>query len=154
LTGFRMLAQEDQEEFFWSLDAHDQEEMLRGFKPSERRLWFRSLAPDDAADLIQASPDKDRPELLGLLDEPTRKEVSALLAYAEDDAGGLMSPRYARARPEMTVDEAISYLRRQAREHVETINYIYVIDAQQRLVGVASFREIFAAKPDQRMRDV
>ena len=62
------------------------------------------------------------------LDEPTRKEVRALLAYAEDAAGGLMNPRYARLRPNMTVDEAISYLRKQARERLETIYYVYVLD--------------------------
>ena len=45
----------------------------------------------------------------------------ALLAYAEDDAGGLMSTRFARVRPDMNVDEAITYLRKQARERLETI---------------------------------
>ncbi len=64
--------------------------------------------------------------------------MNALLAYAEDDAGGLMNPRFARVRPDMTVDEAISYLRQQAREQVETIYYAYVLDAEQRLLGVVS----------------
>ena len=73
----------------------------------------------------------------------------ALLAYAEDEAGGLMSPRYVRLRPDMSVDEAISYLRRAARERVETIYYVYVLDAEQRLLGVVSFRELFAAPPGQ-----
>ena len=60
---------------------------------------MRLLPPDDAADLIQEAPEDERGGLLALLDEPTRKEVTALLAYAEDDAGGLMNPRYARVRP-------------------------------------------------------
>src|SRR5262249_49340713 len=89
-----------------------------------------------------------------MLDEPTRKEVSALLAYAEDEAGGLMSPRYARVRPTVTVDEAISYLRKQAREKLETLYYAYVIDAEQRLVGVVSFRDLFAAPPSKTVSDV
>jgi magnesium transporter len=65
-----------------------------------------------------------------------------------------MSPRYVRLRPEMSVDEAISYLRRSARERVETIYYIYVLDADQRLLGVVSFRELFSAQPGQSVRDV
>jgi magnesium transporter len=44
-----------------------------------------------------------------------------------------MNPRFARVRPDMTVDEAISYLRKQRREHVETIYYAYVLDEQQKL---------------------
>ena len=65
-----------------------------------------------------------------------------------------MSPRYARLRPDMSVDEAISYLRRAARERVETIYYIYVLDAEQRLLGVVSFRELFGAPPERTVRDV
>src|SRR5207249_4807758 len=96
----------------------------------------------------------EREGLLALLDEPTRKEVAALLAYAEDDAGGLMNPRYARLRPDMSVDEAITYLRRQARERLETIYYMYVLDAEQRLLGVVSFRDLFAAPPEKKVRDI
>jgi magnesium transporter len=54
----------------------------------------------------------------------------------------------------MSVDEAISYLRRAARERVETIYYIYVLDAEQRLLGVVSFRELFAAPPTRTVREV
>jgi len=104
---------------------------------------------------VQETAEEDRDAILGLLDEPTRREAMALLAYAEDRAGGLMSPRYARVRPDMTVDEAISYLRRQSREgDLETIYYVYVLDADQHILGVASFRELFAARPDQRVREI
>jgi len=65
-----------------------------------------------------------------------------------------MNPRYARVRPEMSVDEAISYLRRQAREQIETIYYIYVLNAQQRLLGVVSFRELFAAPGEKKIQEV
>src|SRR5919198_6664382 len=107
-----------------------------------------------AADLVQSSPPEAREHLLALLDEPTRKEVNALLAYAEDAAGGLMNPRYARLRPDATADEAITYLRRQARDRLETIYYVYVLDEQQRLIGVVSFRELFAAPPEKKVRDI
>jgi magnesium transporter len=100
----------------------------------ERRSWLRTLAPDDAADLIQGAPKAERPSLLEALDPWPRSEVSALLAYKEDEAGGLMSPRFARLRPEMAIDEAIAYLRRQAGQ-VETIYYAYVLDEEQRPAG-------------------
>jgi magnesium transporter len=115
---------------------------------------MRFLEPDDAADVLQEADPELREELLAVLDEPTRKEVRALAAYAEDEAGGLMNPRYARVRPEMTTDEAIGYLRRQSRERVETIYYVYVLDAQQHLLGVVSLRELFSAPGDARMRDL
>jgi magnesium transporter len=111
------------------------------------------LPPDDVADVIQSAPEEDREGLLALLDDVTRGEVRALLAYAEDEAGGLMNPRFVRLRPEMTVEEAIRYLRLQTRR-TETIYYAYVLDAAQRLLGVVSFRDLLSAPGDKRVEEV
>lgn len=120
----------------------------------ERRLWLRLLDPDDAADVIQEAPEEQRAELLELLDLATRNQVTALLAYAEDVAGGLMNPRYVRARPEMTVPQALRYVRRQALHKAETIYYVYVLGSNQELLGVMSLRELFTAPPDQVVQDL
>ncbi len=154
VEGFRSLPPSEAEELFLSLDTRAQAELLTALPSNERQLWVRQLPPDDAADLCQMASAETREFLLRLLDEPTRREVSALLAYAEDEAGGLMSPRYVRLRPDMSVDEAIKYLRRAARERAETIYYIYVLDAEQRLIGVVSFRELFGASQERTVRDV
>ncbi|ABC83708.1 magnesium transporter [Anaeromyxobacter dehalogenans] len=154
VEGFHLLPRAEAEDLFLTRSARDQADLLRAVPHEEQRSWARLLAPDDAADLVQAAEPEERERLLGLLDEQTRRDVRALLAYAEDDAGGLMSPRYARLRPDMTVDEAIIYLRRQAQERLETIYYVYVLDDAQRLLGVVSFRELFAAQPGRRVRDI
>ena len=154
LEAFKALSRAEAEDFFWNLSAPDQVELLLELPAVERRGWMRLLAPDDAADAVQAAPEDERDGLLALLDDSARKEVTALLAYAEDEAGGLMSPRFARVRPDMTADEAISYLHKQARERVETIYYVYVLDAQQRLVGVVSFRQLFEAPGSMKVRNL
>ena len=142
--GFQFLPPDDADDFFLSLSTRDQAELLMELREGARRRWVRLLPPDDAADLVQELDHDERAAIVELLDPVTRREVSALLAYEEDEAGGLMSPRFARLRPEQTVDEAIAYLRRQARRRLETIYYMYVLDAEQRLRGVVSFRELFA----------
>jgi magnesium transporter len=153
--GFGQLPRAEAEDFFLALPARDQAELVLALPRDERRSWVRLLPPDDAADLVQAAPPDEREALLALLDETTRREVTALLAYAEDEAGGLMNPRFARVRPDATADEAISYLRRQARDRgAEAIYYAYVLDEEQRLLGVASFRGLFAAPPEKRVREV
>jgi magnesium transporter len=154
VEGFRILSRSDAEEMFDRLSASDQARLILGLPSAERRSWMRYLEPDDAADVVQSAEPEDRDPLLNLLDEGTRKEVGALLAYAEDEAGGLMNPRYVRVRPGMTVDEAISYLRKQARERVETIHYSYVLDTEQKLRGVVSFRDLFAATPGKTVSEV
>ena len=153
LETFKQLHYADRDDFFLALSARDQSELIRSLPQNERRIWMRLLPPDDATDLIQETPEEDRPGLLALLDDFTRREVVALLAYAEDDAGGLMSPRFARLRPDMTVDEAVTYLRRQA-EQVETIHYAYVLDSDQKLLGVVPLRRLMSAPRDQRVRAI
>ena len=152
--AFESLSHLDAPDFFMSLPAADQASLLSRLPVQERRLWFRMLAPDDAADLIQHSPPEEHGALLDLLDHRTRTEVHALLTYADEVAGGRMNPRYASLRPEMRVDEALSYLRLQAAPHETLIYYGYVLDAEQHLLGVISFRELFTARSSQLVRDV
>jgi magnesium transporter len=154
VVAFKMVPYEDAEDFFLSPSARDHAGLLEPLPPPERRGWMRLLPPDDAADVAQEVGPAPREELLALLDDATRKEVVALLAYQEDQAGGLMDPRFARIRPDMSVDEAISYLRKQAREYVGTLRYLYVLDEQQRLLGVVTLRSIFSSPPETRVRDI
>ena len=154
VESFRLVPHATADDFFLSLSSQEQANLLLALAPGERRTWLRLLAPDDAVDVIQSTPAEARDSLLLELDETTRREVHALMAYAEDAAGGLMNPRFARVRPEMTIDEAISYLRRQTREKVETVYYAYVLDPHQHLLGVVSLRQLFQASPDKRVSDV
>jgi magnesium transporter len=152
--SFTLLDHAGAEEFFLSASSRDQHEILFGLPAADRRTWLRLLAPDDAADLVQQAPRGERDALLALLDDPTRHEVAGLLAYAEDNAGGLMNPRYARLRLDMTVDEAVAYLRRHAREHFASLYYAYVLDPDDKLLGVVSLRDLFRASAGQCVRDV
>ncbi len=154
VEGFEVLQRDDAESFFLQLNVRDRANLVLGLPPGERRLWMRLLAPDDAADLIQEAPAKQRAELLALLDDATQREVKGLLDYAEDDAGGLMNTRYSRLRPDMTVGEAISYLRRDAQARQRTTYYAYVVDHEERLLGVITFRDLIIAPADKLIREV
>jgi magnesium transporter len=150
---FRSLNRDEREQLFLGVLAQEQAELLLAMPENERFTYLRVLPPDDAADLLQHAPTTERSGLLQLLDNNTRAEVTALLAYAEDEAGGLMNPRYARLRAEMTVDQALSYLRLQGR-HTETIYYSYVLAPDQLLLGVVSLRDLFVADGNAQISSV
>ena len=154
VEGFELLRRDQAEEFFLQMSARDRAQLVLALPAGERRLWMRLLAPDDAADVVQEAPGEKRDLLLSLLDDVTQREVKGLLDYAEDAAGGLMNTRYSRLRPDMTVDEAISYLRRDAQSREKTIYYAYVVDASERLLGVVSFRDLIVTSGDKQLRDV
>lgn len=151
---FARMPREEAEDLFLEQGPIGQKEILEGMLPAQRKSWLRLLAPDDAADLLQEVDDETRAAYLALIDDNTRREVLALMAYAEDKAGGLMNPRYVRLRPDMSVEEAIRYLRVQASTEVETVYYVYVLDHDQTLMGVLSFREILLAPRDAMIKDI
>jgi magnesium transporter len=153
LKQFREMHTGEKADFFLALSPHDQVFILFGLPEEQSHVWIRILPPDDAADLIQEAGPEYRDKLLGLLDEPTRKEVMALLAYKEDEAGGLMNPRFARLRPDITADVAVSYLRKEAPS-VVTMYYAYVLDQDQHLLGVVSLRQLFTAEPGKLVQEI
>ena len=154
VEGFEFLQRDQADDFFLQLSARDRSHLVLALPPGERRLWMRLLAPDDAADVIQEAPAEDREGLIALLDDATRREVKGLLDYAEDEAGGLMNTRYSRLRADMSVGEAISYLRRDAQHREKSVYYVYVVDAEERLLGVVSFRDLIVAAPDKSVKEV
>lgn len=139
---------------FLELSSPEQVLIVLDMPRGERLPWVRLLPLDDAADFVQAAPPSEREELLALLDDAARREVTALMAYSEDVAGGLMNPRFMRLRPELTVDEAISYLRKQGVDASLPIHYGYVLDPAQHLLGVVPTHKLFSSPAEQTIRDL
>lgn len=150
---FFSLSRSAAEELFLNLAPKDQVELINILPNHEIRSWLRFLPPDDAADFIQNLPQDRRLSALALLDDRTRHDVAGLLAYAEDAAGGLMNSEYIRLRPDMSIPEAIGYMRAQAKERVK-LYYAYVLDQRQKLLGIVSMRDILLAPSEKIVSDI
>jgi magnesium transporter len=109
------------------------------------RRWFRGL--DFTDQLLYRARDLE----VTVVAERGREGSRPL--YPEDEAAGLMHSGYVRISPEMTVEEAIAEIRRQAGQ-VEMIYYAYALDDAQHLLGVISFRELISAERSKKIRDV
>lgn len=151
---FFSLPKKEQEEIFLKISPHDQVELLEDEELDKKQAWLSLLPLDDAADFLQKLPKVEQEKLLNLKDKRIKYELKGLLAYAEDEAGGLMNPEYIRLRPEMTADEAICYLRAQGNKSVGTFYCAYVLDRDQVLLGVVSFRDVLLAHPEVLIEDI
>jgi len=109
------------------------------------RKWFRGL--DFTDQLLYQARDLE----VTVVAERGREGSRPL--YPEDEAAGLMHSGYVRISSEMTVEEAIAEIRRQAGQ-VEMIYYAYALDDAQHLLGVISFRELISAERSKKIRDV
>jgi CBS domain-containing protein/sporulation protein YlmC with PRC-barrel domain len=143
-----------------SLDEETAAEALEEMEPVERAALIDSLpdnvgagileemAPDESADLVADLPPERADELLSLMAEQEASDVRELLTYAEDTAGGLMTTEYVNVRSGLRAEQAIAHLR-EKHEDAEVIYYVYVMDSEDRLVGVMSLRDLILAPPDQ-----
>ncbi len=128
------------------MDLHLQRELLDAVDDEKAADILDEIAPDDAADLVGDLPKERADELLALMEPEEARDVKELLRYSGDSAGGLMTPDLISVPSGMTAQEAIGYLRK-AAEDAETIYYCYVLDEQNRLIGVFSLKELIVAPP-------
>lgn len=151
---FFKLTRVEREDLFLSLNTEQQIDLLEGLPLAQKRSWLHLLPLDDTVDFIQRSSIDERHDLLSLFDGQKRRDIMGLLAYAEDDAGGLMNPHFVRLRPDISVDEAIRYLRAQSLAKVEAVYYAYVLDTQQKLMGVVTFKELLLSHPKKLIHEI
>ncbi len=111
------------------------------------------MSGDDRADLVRALPGATVEALLPLLAQAERNDVRRLMAYPEETAGAVMTTEYASLPADLTVEQALADLRKVAPDR-ETIYYVYVTDADRRLRGVLSLRDILTAAPRKTLKDI
>jgi CBS domain-containing protein/sporulation protein YlmC with PRC-barrel domain len=114
---------------------------------------IEEMSPDDAADLLSDLPKGSADAILSEMGQPSSASVRKLMGYDEHTAGGIMTPEYIALPSDLTVDEAITRIRSMA-EDVETIYYAYVVDAENRLLGVFSLKDLIVSKPHEKLEKI
>ena len=121
-------------------------DLLEEITPGEAASMVAKLPSDEAADIVGYLEPEARTAILEVLDDAAVDEIIDVLRYPADSAAGLMSMEPAALPVGITTGEAIEALRR-LHEHVDRLQYVYVIDAERRLIGVVSFRELVFSRP-------
>jgi magnesium transporter len=105
---------------------------------------------DVAADVLRILPPADAARTLSTM--TTATEITPLLVHEDESAGGLMTRGYVALHKDMTVSEAIAFLRL-SKPLAEEAYYLYVLDAQNRLQGIVNLRQLVVSRPDTRIED-
>jgi magnesium transporter len=148
-----------------SLDTETAGEAIHELKPDLRSRVISQLgteqateileemAPDEAADVLGDLPEEKAQELLDLMDNEDAEDIQELMEHEEDTAGGLMNSEYLQAAEDHTVEDTLRELRLLAPE-IETVYYTYILDGEERLLGVVSLRELLIHPPASIMSDI
>ena len=124
-----------------------QEDLLAVLKPSEIEDVVEHLDSDDAADILQAVDKNVADEVMDLLEPEERRGIEPLLAHDEESAGGLMQAELFKVRDDWNVEKVLKVLRRFGKE-IENLNYVYVVDDDDFLVGVLPLHMLLFTEPD------
>lgn len=134
------------------VDPERQADVIGDLSETKASNILGIMPPDEAADILRILPREKAERLLNIMGMRESKIIRELLGYAEDTAGGRMTPEFLGVPDYFTAHQCIEYLRRRASE-AETLYYLYVLDDEGRLKGVVSLRDLLTNPPDKRVED-
>lgn len=142
INVFRILDVPTQERIIKKLPGQKISEIINGLPPDDKTSFFGELKDQE---LLH--------RLVSLLSPEDRKEALTLLSYPEDSVGRLMTPDFLAINQQYTVEQALSYIRRNGKNY-ETIDVIYVLDEKGILIDDLRIKELLIADPDTLISDL
>lgn len=150
---------------FQSLDVETAAEALEETDPKIQVSLINDLNSEEASDIIEEMSLSEAADLLGDLpkakaegilnemEQDIAEDVKELLSHPEREAGGMMTTSYLSFGPQVTVAEAMEIIRQEA-EDADLIYYVYVLDYQERLLGVVTLRDLILADSGTRLDEI
>lgn len=148
-----LLSIEIQSEIIRDLDSETRKKYLKQFDPQAVAILLNQLLSDDTADILHELPVKVREEVFVGLEPVLRAQVTELLRYEENVAGGLMAKELIRARINWTVVQCVDEIRKQA-ENVSKFYQVYVVDNNDKLLGRLSLQDLIISDARKLVADI
>ncbi|MBD2592784.1 magnesium transporter [Nostoc sp. MBR 210] len=146
--AFRLLSKDEAIAVYEYLDYSVQERLIEELKSQEVRDIVDQMSSDDRARLFDELPAKVVNRLLEQLSPVERQATALLLGYEPNTAGRIMTLEFISLKENITVTQALERIRRLANAS-EIIYYLYVTDAERRLTGIVSLRDLVTSQPEQ-----
>lgn len=147
---FRILPREQAGAVFEYLPLERQTALLQTLADEQLVKVLNAMAPDDRTRLLEELPPEVTRRMLETLSPGELAIARQLLGYPEGTAGRFMTPEYVALRPDMTVAEALAYIRTHGKDR-ETLNVVYVVDARGKLLDDIRLSTLVLAAPDARI---
>ena len=150
---FRLLPKDTASELFVLMDSDAEERIISAFSDAELSEMLSELYLDDTVDIIEEMPANVVKRILRNSTPEDRSLINELLGYPKDSAGTVMTPEYVRLLGDMTVEAALSHLRRVAIDK-ETIYTCYVTDKSRHLEGIVTAKDLLISPLDTKISDI
>lgn len=153
VTIFRLLPRDLAGRVFSYLPLDHQENLIRCLSNDQMRHVLAGMTPDDQTRLLEELPADVTRRLLETLSPEELAAARDLLYYPQGTAGRYMTPRYVALKPDMTAREALDHVRKTGRGQ-ETLNILYVLDGQGKLIKELRLGSLVLADPNAKVDDI
>ncbi|GHS90827.1 magnesium transporter MgtE [Bacteroidia bacterium] len=152
---FRLLSLETAKETFQHLFHDEQEGIIEGLAANVNKLTglLNDLDPDDRTAFFEELPGTVSQRLMQMMSQEEREITTQLLGYPKDSIGRLMTPEYVAVKPYFTVQQALDHIRKFGRDS-ETLNVIYIVDGNWKLIDDIRIKEVILASPEQTISEI
>jgi magnesium transporter len=148
LLAFLLLGKQIKTEVFSYLSPVIQQELIRELGSTQVAELLENMAPDDRTEILENIPDTLIKESINLLSDKEKNIALTLLGYPERCVARLMTPYYVQAKKDWTVKRTLEHIKRYGRK-AETLNFVYVVDDEQRLVSDMRIGKLLLAEDEQ-----
>lgn len=128
-------------------------ELISEMEIDHVRSIFEEMSLGDLADILREMGEEEREKILDMVSKEDETELRELLAYVDETSGSTMKKGYVTVNNNLNVHAAIKHIRAEAVD-ADSIYYIYVLNDEQKLVGVLSLRELFLAKDSEIIEEI
>ncbi len=145
LSCFKLVDEDKAAELLEYLTPQLQVEILGEIDKDLASRLILKMPQDAVADFLSEVEDEESEDYLDKLPEKIVDELRELMTYKEDTAGGLMNPKVLTVQKDMTVEDALNFIREKAETDNVELYYIYVVDRYNHLLGVISLRKLLTS---------
>ena len=153
LAGMRMLRGPQRARVFEYLDRVSQRKLIANLSEEDARSLLNEIADDDRTTLLAEFEAADRERLLHLLSEEQRAIAESLLQYPDGSVGRLMTPHFVAVRSHWTVQHVLDHIRQHGLDS-ETLNVVYIVDHDDKLIDDLRIRQVLLARPQQHLDEL
>ena len=150
---YRLLPKDISVEVFSYLPSDDQLKIVDGITDAELSYIVQELDFDDKIDILEELPANLVDKILEKTPKDERRLINTFLNYPDTCAGSLMTPDYISLQKEMTVAEAMAYIKKEGMD-AETIYTCYVKDTRRKLIGIVSLSTLVVSDDNLKIMDI
>lgn len=153
LAALRLLRGPQRARIFEYLDRATQIRLILTLPNEDVGSLLTEMADDDRTSLLAALSEEDRSRCLDRLTAEQRALAESLLQYPPDTVGRLMTPHFVCVRQHWTIQHVLDHIRQHGHDS-ETLNVVYVVDDNHRLIDDLRIRQLLLADPRKQIDDL